>query len=381
LTIVMRGLKPRMRQRLRDSAASRTSRPVDTRRESVGWIDRFHDGLAWLAQMAMFLMLGLLVTPSNLMPTLLPAVGIAVFLVLVARPVAVVACLLPFRFSWREQAFVAWVGLRGAVAIFLGTIPILAGVEHAHIYFEVAFAVVLVSLLVQGWTVAPVARALGVELPRLPEPPARIDLDLPGAGERDLVVYTVKPSSPVARQGLRRRLLLEKSAFVSVIRDGKALDARWIDQLEPGDSVLVIAPPERLAVMDRLFTRPVEGGRETEIFGEFTLDGQAPAAEIAALYDFPIPDEAKTMTLGEFVAGRLARRPVAGDRVRVGDVELIVREVEDGRITRIGIELEPITRAWLPVAQVRTWLNAWTAPVRRLLARFRIRPRTEQREA
>ena len=81
-----------------------------------------------------------------------------------------VLCLLPFRFAWNEHAFIAWVGLRGAVAIFLGTIPVLAGVEQAAIYFQVAFAVVLVSLIVQGWTLARAARLLDVELPPLPRP-------------------------------------------------------------------------------------------------------------------------------------------------------------------------------------------------------------------
>ena len=106
-------------------------------------------------------------TPSQLLPTLVPAVLIALFLVLIARPVATVLCLLPFRFAWNEHAFVGWVGLRGAVAIFLGTIPVLVGVENATIYFEVAFVVVLVSLIVQGWTLAPAARLLDVELPRI----------------------------------------------------------------------------------------------------------------------------------------------------------------------------------------------------------------------
>ena len=100
------------------------------RHRAAQLIERFHDGLAWLAQMVMFVMLGLLVTPSDLLPTLIPAVLIAAFLVVVARPVAVVLCLLPFRFAWNELAFIAWVGLRGAVAIFLGTIPVLAGVDE-----------------------------------------------------------------------------------------------------------------------------------------------------------------------------------------------------------------------------------------------------------
>ncbi|HVO15521.1 MAG TPA: potassium/proton antiporter, partial [Alphaproteobacteria bacterium] len=139
-------------------------------------INRFHDGLAWLSQIVMFLMLGLLVTPSELLPTLLPSLGIAIFLIVLGRPIAVWLCLLPFRYSWQERLFISWVGLRGAVPIFLGTIPLLAFIPGAQVYFGVAYVVVLTSLVVQGWTVAPVARWLDLELPPLPPAPQRTDI-------------------------------------------------------------------------------------------------------------------------------------------------------------------------------------------------------------
>ena len=109
-----------------------------------------------------------------------------------------VFCLLPFRFAWNEQAFIAWVGLRGAVAIFLGTIPVLAGIDNASIYFEVAFAVVLVSLIVQGWTLARAAHLLDVELPPLPRTAARVEIDLPASAGRDLTIYTVGSGSRIS---------------------------------------------------------------------------------------------------------------------------------------------------------------------------------------
>src|SRR5262249_8103858 len=117
-------------------------------------IDRFLDGFAWLSQIVLFLMLGLLVSPTALMPMLVPALVVAAVLMLVARPVAVWLCLLPFRFSKRERLFIAWVGLRGAVPIYLATIPVLAGAPDAAMFFAIAGIVVLVSLIVQGWTVA-----------------------------------------------------------------------------------------------------------------------------------------------------------------------------------------------------------------------------------
>jgi cell volume regulation protein A len=123
------------------------------------------DGYAWLAQAGMFLLLGLLVTPSNLLPTLLPGLAVAAVLMFLARPVAVWLCLLPFHFSTRETWFISWVGLRGAVPIVLALFPLLAGVPQAGVLFNVAFVVVLVSLLTQGTTIGLVARKLGVALP------------------------------------------------------------------------------------------------------------------------------------------------------------------------------------------------------------------------
>jgi cell volume regulation protein A len=223
-----------------------------------------------------------------------------------------------------------------------------------------------------------VARRLGLELPRQPEPPQRIDVDLPASGDRDMVVYTVRPMSPATGRGLRRRLLLERAAFVSVIRDGRALDPRWLDHLEPGDSAIVIAPPDRLSALDRLFTGPSAQGqqRDVEVFGEFVLDGHARTGEIAAFYEFPVPDDERDETLGGFVARHLGRQPVVGDRLRVGGIELIVRRVDDdGAIGQVGIELEPPPPAdWHPVARLRARLGSWlAAAARRLRAVVRFR--------
>ena len=123
------------------------------------------DGYAWLAQAGMFLLLGLLVTPSTMLPTLLPALAVALVLIFVARPLAVWLCLWPFRFTPRETWFISWVGLRGAVPIVLALFPLLAGMPQAALLFNVAFVVVLVSLLTQGTTIGWMARRLGVAMP------------------------------------------------------------------------------------------------------------------------------------------------------------------------------------------------------------------------
>ncbi len=123
------------------------------------------DGYAWLSQAAMFLLLGLLVTPTELLRTLWPALGVSLVLMVVARPLSVWLCLAPLHFGRREIAFISWVGLRGAVPIVLAVFPVMAGVPGAQIFFNVAFVVVLTSLLLQGSTIAWSARRLGVALP------------------------------------------------------------------------------------------------------------------------------------------------------------------------------------------------------------------------
>lgn len=123
------------------------------------------DGYAWLSQAGMFLLLGLLVTPTRLLETLWPALGVSLVLMLIARPLSVWICLTPMRFARNEMAFISWVGLRGAVPIVLAVFPVMAGIPGAHMYFNVAFVVVLASLMLQGSTIAWSARRLGVTLP------------------------------------------------------------------------------------------------------------------------------------------------------------------------------------------------------------------------
>lgn len=124
---------------------------------------RFFGALGWLAQIALFLMLGLLVTPHDLGPIVFPALAVAVVLVLIARPISVLVCLLPFKWTLPEIGFVSWVGLRGAVPIYLTIIPLLAGLQAGRTLFNIVFVIVVASVAVQGWTVGTAARVLGLE--------------------------------------------------------------------------------------------------------------------------------------------------------------------------------------------------------------------------
>jgi cell volume regulation protein A len=209
----------------------------------------------WFCQIAMFVMLGLLVTPSRLLDFALPGLAVAVFLMFVARPAAVWLCLLPFGFSRRATAFTAWVGLRGAVGIFLASVPVLAGLPNPDLYFNLGFFVVLTSLVVQGWSIAPLARRLGLALGGTTHPVTRIELDLPGQLERELVGYPVTESSPFY-QG--ERPLPDWARPVLVVRDGQVVDAGGAGALVPDDYVYLLVPPHRARELDSLFAPRAE---------------------------------------------------------------------------------------------------------------------------
>ncbi len=306
-------------------------------------IDRFHDGLAWLSQIAMFLMLGLLVTPSELLPVLLPAVVIALALMLVARPLAVALCLPWFGFKAREIGFVSWVGLRGAVPIFLGTIPVLAGLDHAAAYFGVVYVVVLVSLIFQGWSIGLAGRKFGVVLPPRPEAPPRVALNLPSGSSRDMLAYSVRPKSLALKRNLARLPLPEKVDLVSIMREGKLLTPVSVKYLNPGDDILLLAPPAALPVLDRLFGERVGGfdSVDAAIMGAFVFNGSAPLESVADAYGLRLPTRNEADTIGAFVSRNLPGRLRVGRRLRVGGVEFVIGELSEGRVKSLSIDLEP----------------------------------------
>jgi cell volume regulation protein A len=304
-------------------------------------IQRVHDGLAWLSQIVMFVILGLLVTPSRLLPIAAPAIAIVGFLILVARPLAVVLSLAPFRFPWREQGFIGWVGLRGAVPVVLALFPFMYGAEDARLYFDVTFFLVLASLVLQGWTVSPAARLFGVEVPPSTEPAHRVTLDMPGHYEHEILSYEVPAGSFAAEHRLGEIELPGTARIVAVMRDGapQALDAGLA--LQPGDYVHLLSRPKNIPALNRLFDphRGPERLDERRYFGDFVLNGDAVLGDLGAIYGFDVPAEHAGHTLAEYLDRRSHGRVVVGDRAPLGTAQLVVREMQDGRVTRVGLKI------------------------------------------
>ena len=225
----------------------------------------------------MFLTLGLLATPSQFSAVLVPALLLAAFLTFIARPIAIWVCLLPFGFSRHEIAFIAWVGLRGAVSILLAILPIIAGLPNATAIFNTAFIVVLASLLVQGWTIGPMARFLGLIVPSRHGPVDRIELELPGRGDHELVAYKVHPESPIAH-GERIPRWARPSL---VIRDGRSMRPHNFGRPQAGDQIYIITTPRYLPLLDRLFAASSAGPTDPRLYGEFALAPEAGLEDIA----------------------------------------------------------------------------------------------------
>ena len=306
----------------------------------------FLDALTWLAQIVMFVLLGLLAWPMRLIESILPALAVAGALMFIARPAAVFVCLAPFRFAWREKAFISWVGLRGAVGIFLASIPMLVGLPNAHVYFDIAFVVVLSSLLIQGWTIAPAARRLHIALPRHDPLPRRVELDLPGQLEQEIVGYPVEANSPY----LKRGLLPSWARPTLVVRDQKILSPLESLPVRPGDYVYVLAPPEKAQALDRFFVyMPPPTAPDPRLLGDFFVSGDVTLGALADIYGLSIAPQDAEMTLADHFADEIKRRPKQGDVVPLGPIALVAHRVTAGRLASVGLRLaqdeEPATLA------------------------------------
>ena len=328
----------------------------------------FLDAATWLAQIAMFVLLGLLAWPSRLIENALPALLVALVLMFVARPAAVFLTLLPFRFSIRDKLFVSWVGLRGAVSIFIASIPMLVGLPNSQVFFDVAFMVVLVSLLVQGWTIAPAARALRISLPRPEVIPHRTELDLPGQLEQEIVGYPVVAGSPYLRRGITPSW----AKLTLVVRDQRVHTPLEAGPVREGDHVYFLAPPERVHALDRFFVdQPLPAAADAGVIEDFFVPGDATLGALAEIYGLSVPADKAGEKLVEFFDEQFIRPPREGDRLPLGDIILIAHTVTDGRVTTVGLQLaEPEPHPQTSKDRIRLMMRR---AARRLRARMRKR--------
>ena len=321
----------------------------------------FLDAATWLAQIVMFVILGLLVWPGRLWSSVLPAIGIALALTFIARPLAVMLCLAPFRFPWREKIFISWVGLRGAVAIFLGSIPLLVDLSKGYLYFDVAFVIVILSLLVQGWSLAFAARRLHVSLPRSDRAPRRIELDLPGQLEQELVGYQVNSNSLF----LRRNLIPSWSKPTLVIRDETILTPQEAEPVKSGDYVYLLAPPEKAEALDRFFVNmPPVAAPDPHLLGDFVVSGDITLGNLSEIYGVSVSASKAQLTLADYFDITLDHAPKVNDTMPIGEIVLVARAIGGGRVNVVGLRLpedeeEPSPPRTLAVRARRVMKQWW----------------------
>ncbi len=300
----------------------------------------FHDGLAWLAQIVMFTLLGLLSTPSRLLAANQPALLVAGVLVFLARPVAVGLCLFPFRYSLREVAFIAWGGLKGSVPIILATYPLMSGLAGAQGIFDVVFFAVLISAVTQGWTLPYAARMLGLQESSPTESGVTLEITSLQDVDGDIVEYPILEGSRANGLRVRDLALPDGVVIAMIVREKQVIPPRGSTKILPGDDVFVLLRPAVRTLVEHVFATAVEEAWLPATAFEFPLRGTTRLGEVEEFYGIHI-DAPAGQTLDEFLRARLGRHPAVGDRLASPPMTFTVRELSDERIETVGLEIEP----------------------------------------
>ena len=211
--------------------------------------------------------------------------------------------------------------------------------QGAEVFLNVAFIMVVTSLLVQGWTIKPAAHRLKLIVPSRMGPLERIELELPGNPKHELLIYRVLEESPLVIGGATLPRWARPSL---VVRKGRSMQPEHAGQLQSGDLVYLFTPPEYTMLLDRLFSQ-IKGPdqNDKEYFGQFMVNIDAPLVDLISTYDLqPARDIAPDLTVGEFLMSELGAQPVVGDRVPLGKFDFVVRRVHQGKsITEVGLAL------------------------------------------
>ena len=333
---------------------------------STEHVMRVMDSFAWLSQAVLFVVLGLLATPSNVINVWHYSVAITAFMILIARPIAVYTSVKPFKFKDREIGFISWVGLRGAVPITLALLPVMAGIDNAFMLFDIAFGVVVLSLILQGMTIPFMANLFRVRIPTNKDPKEELEVWVSDKASITLYEFEVQSGAfAIGRHPMdvSRRISPDEISVFALLRKQEIVVVDESTKLKFGDSVWYAMRGNHASKIANIFNDTTLDRKVIDDFyGDWLL---SPSVKLGDLPFFTDIMESETLveslksqadhveqedetfqksmwdqTVAEYVKGSLGTAPVSGDTVAISEEwALVIKEVDDkGKLRTIGLK-------------------------------------------
>lgn len=295
----------------------------------------FHDGLAWMSQITMFVVLGLLINPLTLLDVWWQGLLLAFVLIFIARPLAVVPVLRLFKFTNREITLISWVGLRGSVPIILAIYPLIYGLPNAPLIFSVVFFVVLISATIQGSTLPWAARRLELTEDAPASPAASLEITALNNVDAEIVEYALGNQCRAAGRRLSQSALPEGTVVAMITRGQSVIPPRGSTLLQEGDHLFIVTKPETRAFIDQVFS--TTGLSDTfDDAKNLRLKGYTRVADVQHSYGIDLNSN-QELSLDELIRTRLPNPPTVGDKVELGTIELEVAEMIGDRISTVQL--------------------------------------------